>query len=745
MTNNDETILSDLKEVVESLKNKFQFHKAHELLEKSAKLYPENLWIKAQAAVCAFQNKCILSDYRLEKTITILENSDPDIYPVDDKDKQKIILACAEKALKTSNYSDTEKLLSKLKQYDLSQDEQDNIFYSLYTAFDSLFQEDKEQALAVLENFMGDKIELIENAFNNKTGIGLSGGGFRASLYHIGILACLAELDLLRHIEVISTVSGGSIVGAHYYLELKHLLESKADDEITREDYINIIKNIQEDFLKGVQENIRNCAISDIGVNLKMIFSEKYSRSHRLGELYESMIYAKVKDGHKPGQPRYMKDLLIHPKDESRNFNPEQSNWRRKAKVPVILINATSLNTGHNWHFTARFMGEPPGLLEDRAVDKNSRYRRVRYEDAPAEELENYRLGYAVAASACVPGAFPPLTIEGLYPEKIVRLVDGGVHDNQGMEGLLDENCKTIYCSDASGQMHDLDIPSDFITSVLLRSSSIAMDRLREEQFQEINAKFKDDRFKFFHMKKDFPVNSQNWEGCSYSSPIQGTQKDLPYGIALEIQEKIAGIRTDLDSFSEVEAYALMTSGYLTAKKYMNNDTNQDNDIKWKFLELSPFMQTKASSSSEYKNLNKQLEAAASPVFKLLKLEPILKYLTLAGLTVLAIIIIKYIGANWEKTFSISVRGIFLILGFIAIPFIASRIGKILPFTRHKKYSKKINKMLKNLKTLFPLKSARNIARDIFIALIGSFIAKIYLAVFNDLFLKHGKIKSLKK
>ena len=57
-----------------------------------------------------------------------------------------------------------------------------------------------------------------------KVGLALSGGGFRASLYHIGVLAKLAEPDLLRHVEYLSCVSGGSIIGAHFYLEVRKLL-----------------------------------------------------------------------------------------------------------------------------------------------------------------------------------------------------------------------------------------------------------------------------------------------------------------------------------------------------------------------------------------------------------------------------------------------------------------------------------------------------------------------------------------
>ena len=57
-----------------------------------------------------------------------------------------------------------------------------------------------------------------------KVGLALSGGGFRASFYHLGVLAQLAELDVLRHVEVLSCVSGGSIVGACYWLALRNRL-----------------------------------------------------------------------------------------------------------------------------------------------------------------------------------------------------------------------------------------------------------------------------------------------------------------------------------------------------------------------------------------------------------------------------------------------------------------------------------------------------------------------------------------
>ena len=45
-----------------------------------------------------------------------------------------------------------------------------------------------------------------------KIGLALSGGGVRAGVYHLGILTYLAKENLLEQVEVISSVSGGSIL-----------------------------------------------------------------------------------------------------------------------------------------------------------------------------------------------------------------------------------------------------------------------------------------------------------------------------------------------------------------------------------------------------------------------------------------------------------------------------------------------------------------------------------------------------
>jgi len=193
----------------------------------------------------------------------------------------------------------------------------------------------------------------VRAALIGKLGLALSGGGFRASLYHIGVLARLAELDVLRHVEVLSCVSGGSIIGARYYLELRHLLQTKQDHEITQRDYVEIVQRIERDFRRGIETDLRNSLFADRGANLRSARDPKYTRTQRLGELYEERLYSTVPDG-EGDRPRFINHLYIeplHPPAASRDatwpFNPRLENWQRTAKVPMLILNATSLNTGH--------------------------------------------------------------------------------------------------------------------------------------------------------------------------------------------------------------------------------------------------------------------------------------------------------------------------------------------------------------------------------------------------------------
>src|SRR6516165_5037319 len=52
----------------------------------------------------------------------------------------------------------------------------------------------------------------------NKIGLALSGGGFRATLYHLGLVRFLRDAGVLGQVSHITSVSGGSIFAGHLVL-----------------------------------------------------------------------------------------------------------------------------------------------------------------------------------------------------------------------------------------------------------------------------------------------------------------------------------------------------------------------------------------------------------------------------------------------------------------------------------------------------------------------------------------------
>lgn len=522
-----------------------------------------------------------------------------------------------------------------------------------------------------LKALLGEDARFVFGGPRSKLGLALSGGGFRSSFFHIGVMARLAEMNILRCVEVLSTVSGGSILGAHYYLKLRQLLQTKPDGKIDRSDYIQLIGELSREFFAGVQRNLRMSTFANVLSNLQMLCSWpllKY-RTIRLGRLYERYIYANVPDGHSAAAPRKMRELLITPCESrapaapsgggQQEFNPRFQNWRRRAKVPSLVINATSLNSGHAWHFNAKGMGEPPALVGEE-VDMKPRYRRAYYaelDEARAGRLRtstftsvpaaDFPLGCAVGASSCVPALFGPIEIDKLYSDRTVRLIDGGVHDNQGLQGLLAEGCGFIICSDGSGQIVEQKAPRAEELKVLHRANDTIMERVRESTYQHLNTASLShgiEGFCFVHLKKDLDIELRDWAGAKPRSPAPAGGRTC-YGIDKDLQRLISGIRTDLDVFTEVEAYALMASGYLmTAHEFGEDDSGKpiNRPLRqaalasgfnvdaagedWEFRQLESLLGEPADSvDPRRRDLALQLEVGANMFFKVWHLYPALR------------------------------------------------------------------------------------------------------------------------
>ncbi|MGI9241553.1 MAG: patatin-like phospholipase family protein [Verrucomicrobiales bacterium] len=78
-------------------------------------------------------------------------------------------------------------------------------------------------------------------------GLALSGGGFRATLYHLGVVRFLRDAGALPHVTDIASVSGGSILAAHLVLNWDRY--NGDDDEF---------EGVASEIVKFVQFDLRN-------------------------------------------------------------------------------------------------------------------------------------------------------------------------------------------------------------------------------------------------------------------------------------------------------------------------------------------------------------------------------------------------------------------------------------------------------------------------------------------------------
>lgn len=587
---------------------------------------------------------------------------------------------------------------------------------------------------------MMDDDKSLSIAFRGKVGLALSGGGFRAALYHIGVFARLAELDVLRHVEVLSCVSGGSIVGAYYYMLLKREME-RHGETMSQMHYIHIVREMEATFLSACQKNLRMRIFLNPWDNLRIFFQKDYTRSHRLGELYEKHLYRKIiQNTHPEGKPILMHTLRIRPADvpDGQDFNLKTENWNRRNKVPILVFNATSLNTGHNWQFTASWMGEPPGNIKQ-DVDAKPRLRRMYYHEAPAPYKNNIRLGHAVGASSCVPVLFEPLLMKNLYPDIDLELVDGGVHDNQGIASLLEQECKVLIVSDASGQLSDTTTASGGSAGVFFRSDSVLQERVRESQLLDLKERENSAQvtaMMFVHLKKELGKDPVNWNTCEEPERTTTTPEssrgdsDLTkYGIRRAVQTGLAELRTDLDAFNDAEAYALMYSGYAQTKHEMRHPkfeylTSEVGPQSWNFLDIQDRMRHVAPSES----LLRRLRLGASLPLKAFKTSWLWTFIGISlGVVLFAGLIYVIYDTFWGKSYTFGLTGEtvqtigLVILGYLATLYIGSFVSKAMDWQN----------------TL--LKSAGLVVAAFFLSL----LSWVYLAVLNPVYLAYGKLMRL--
>ena len=145
--------------------------------------------------------------------------------------------------------------------------------------------------------------------------LALSGGGFRAALFHIGVVRRSAELGWLHHVDLLSTVSGGSIIGAFMALRWQELIRRNGDgaafEQCIAQPFIEIVS--QRNF-------IRAWAIRLPIVLAKKVADRSYTRTEAAAELL------------------------------GRWFFNEQT-CAELPERPYLVVNATTLLTMRSWPF----------------------------------------------------------------------------------------------------------------------------------------------------------------------------------------------------------------------------------------------------------------------------------------------------------------------------------------------------------------------------------------------------------
>lgn len=249
-----------------------------------------------------------------------------------------------------------------------------------------------------------------------RLGLALSGGGVRAAVFHLGVLRHLAQKGLLEDVAQISTVSGGSLIlGAIFSHANSRWPTSKQFlDEIYPE--------LREKLTAGDLFSL--AALGWRGIlreNVRILF--------RRAEILPRLLRERW------GVNGSVADL------------PDTPEWH---------INATCYETGKNWRFSKKMMGD-------------WQFGRHFNPDVP--------ISRAITASAAVPYAIGVLRIklpehgwwrtdtatkrpiEKVSPIMLcVRLWDGGAYENMGLEALYKPtegllNCDFLICSDASGPL----------------------------------------------------------------------------------------------------------------------------------------------------------------------------------------------------------------------------------------------------------------------------------------------------
>jgi NTE family protein len=241
----------------------------------------------------------------------------------------------------------------------------------------------------------------IEDGRDNEMALCLSGGGYRAMLFHLGSFWRLLDGGILQKLTRISSVSGGSITSALVGLRWEQLTSNPTESSA--------------EFQRGVVGPIRCLARHTIDIQSALFGCFWPGGAGKVTSYY------------------YRKCLFGEASLQSLPDNP------------LFVINATNLQSGVLWRFAKPYMADyRVGKVRHPAVPLATAV-------AASSAFPPFLSPLVLDVSACV---FAPSSGKDLqrdpYTSKVF-LSDGGVYDNLGLETA--KGCGTILTSDGGGKM----------------------------------------------------------------------------------------------------------------------------------------------------------------------------------------------------------------------------------------------------------------------------------------------------
>lgn len=271
------------------------------------------------------------------------------------------------------------------------------------------------------------------------TALCLSGGGYRAMLFHVGSLWRLNELAHLPKIARISSVSGGSITAGVLGLKWNRLaFDAAGVAQRFREEVVAPLRA-----MAGVTIDVRDV--------LTAIFTPGTVAEHVAGS-YRQHLFGDATLQDLPDAPRF-------------------------------VINATSVQSGALWRFSKPFMADwrvglinRPDLPLAVAVGASSAFPPVL---SPVRiDLSPFRFE---------PDSGADLQMEPFTSEAI--LTDGGVYDNLGLETAW-KKFETILVSDGGGHMQPEGEPHTDWARHALRVNDLIDNQVRDLRQRQLIGSF---------------------------------------------------------------------------------------------------------------------------------------------------------------------------------------------------------------------------------------------------------------